>query len=269
MIMGLGSQMILWPEEFLQALVERGHYVIRFDNRDVGRSTHFDAAGVPNIIEMFMDGMAGKPLTSAYSIDDMADDAVALLDALGIRQANILGASMGGMIAQTVAYRYPQRTKTLTSMMSTTGDRSLPPAKPELLTILTEAQGTSREEVIERAFRVWRAIGSPGFPFDEAMVRQKATLSYERGHNPAGQARQLAAILAHGSRRERLQTLRVPTLVIHGDADPLIPVEGGHDTAAHIAGAQLLIIEGMGHDLPRAVWPRLIDAITAHTGVAQ
>lgn len=269
LIMGLGSQMILWPEELCQQLADHGHYVIRFDNRDIGLSTHLHDAGVPNILQMFVDAMMGQPLTAPYTLDDMADDAVGLLRALDIERAHIVGASMGGMIAQTIAFRHPEVVKTLVSIMSTTGDRSLPQAKPEALAILTEPPVFEREAVIERGLRVWRTIGSPGYPFDEAMVREKAGLSFDRGFHPEGQVRQLAAILAHGSRRERLAGVQVPTLVIHGDADPLVPVEGGHDTAAHISGAELLIIEGMGHDLPRAVWPRIVGAVTALTGAAR
>ncbi|HYD50487.1 MAG TPA: alpha/beta fold hydrolase [Terriglobales bacterium] len=269
LIMGLGSQMILWPEELCEKLAAAGHYVIRYDNRDVGLSTKLDAAGAPDIMQMIMDAMMGKELTAPYTLDDMADDAVGLLQGLAIEAAHIVGASMGGMIAQTVAYRHPAAVKTLVSIMSTTGDRSVPPAKPEALAILTEPMPLDRQAVIERALRVWKVIGSPAYPFDEQMVREKAELAFERGVCREGQMRQLAAILAHGSRREKLRSVSVPTLVIHGADDPLVPVEGGHDTAAHIPGAELLIIPGMGHDLPRQLWDQIAAAICALTAKAR
>lgn len=264
MVMGLGSQMILWPEELLNDLASRGYYVIRYDNRDVGMSTHFDDAGVPNLLQVIGDVVAGNEVKPPYTIDDMAADAVGLLGALGVERAHVCGASMGGMIAQTLACRHPRLVKSLTSIMSTTGDRSLPPARPEVLSVLMEPMGTDLEAVLERALRVWKTIGSPGFPLDEDMIRQKARLSFERGVNPAGQVRQLTAIVTAPSRREMLRALNVPSLVVHGADDPLIPVEGGRDTAAHIPGAELLVIDGMGHDLPRPIWPQLADAITAN-----
>jgi len=268
LVMGLGAQMVLWHEDFCQQLAERGHVVVRFDNRDIGLSTKIAAAGVPNLLQMMMDAAMGKPVTAPYSLDDMADDTAGLLTALGIERAHVCGASMGGMIAQTVAIRHADRVKSLVSIMSTTGDRGLPPPRPEIASVLISPMPSDRAGAIERGVAVFRAIGSPGFPFDEEMVRQRAALQYDRCFHPEGQARQLAAILAHGSRREKLREVRVPTLVIHGADDPLVPVEGGKDTAAAIPGAELMIIEGMGHDNPRPAWPRVIDSICALTSRA-
>jgi pimeloyl-ACP methyl ester carboxylesterase len=265
LIMGLGAQMVLWHEEFCQLLADRGHYVVRFDNRDIGLSTKFAAAGVPNVLQMMMDLQLGKPVSSPYSLDDMADDAAELLEALGIERAHVCGASMGGMIAQTLAIRHPGRVKSLVSIMSTTGERGLPPPRPEIAAVLVQPMPTDRESAIQRSLMVFRTIGSPGFPFDEEMVRTFAARQYDRCFHPEGQARQLAAILAHGGRREKLQGLRVPALVIHGADDPLIPVEGGRDTAAAIPGAELLVIDGMGHDNPRPAWPRVVESICALT----
>jgi len=268
LIMGLGAQMILWDEAFCAQLAGRGHYVVRFDNRDVGGSTKFDDRGVPNVLSAMTAVLSGGTVDAPYTLSDMAADSVGLLDALGIDRAHVVGASMGGMIAQTVAIEHPARVRTLTSIMSTTGNRALPPAKPEAMNVLLAPQPTDRAESIERAVTVFRTIGSPGFPFDEAYVRERATRAYDRGFSPDGTVRQLVAILASGSRTEALRAVRLPALVIHGADDPLVPLEGGIDTADAIPGAQRLIIDGMGHDLPRALWPRLIDAISQLTARA-
>jgi len=188
---------------------------------------------------------------------------VYLMAALGIERAHVVGASMGGMIAQALAIRHPERLLTLTSIMSTTGNPEVPPATPQALRVLMTPVPSEREAYVERAIRSWRVIGSPGFPFDEERVRRRAARSFDRAFNPAGVARQLVAIAASGNRKDALRGVRTPTLVIHGDADPLARVEGGRDTAAAIPGAELLIIEGMGHDLPRDAWPRIIGAIDA------
>ena len=265
LIMGLGAQMILWREDFCEQLAARGHRVIRFDNRDVGKSSMLDHFGVPDVVAAMTAALTGQPVAAPYLLHDMAADAAALLQTLRIDAAHIVGASMGGMIAQALAIDHPARVRTLTSIMSTTGDRTLPPARPEALGVLLMPPPANRQQSIERAVSVFRTIGSPGFPFDEAEVRDLAGRSYDRGFNPAGLARQLVAIIASGSRKDTLQSVRVPTLVIHGKDDPLVPVEAGYATSAAVPGAQLLIIEGMGHDLPRPVWPRVIDAISALT----
>jgi pimeloyl-ACP methyl ester carboxylesterase len=267
--MGLGGQSIMWDEGFCEALAERGHYVVRYDNRDVGLSTKFDAAGIPNVLELMQQSAAGAKPAVPYTLDDMADDAAGLLDALGLDSVHLCGASMGGMIAQTVAIRHGLRLRSLTSIMSSTGNPSLPPAKAEAMAVLMTPPPRDRAGSIEASVVTWRTIGSPGFPFHEAKIRERAGRLYDRSFYPQGTARQMAAILAHGSRVEKLRGVSAPTLVIHGAADPLVPLEGGHDTARAIPGAELLVIEGMGHDLPEGAWPTLVGAISEHTAKAE
>jgi pimeloyl-ACP methyl ester carboxylesterase len=262
LIMGLGTQMIHWDEELCAELVAHGHRVIRFDNRDVGGSTKLDGDGVPKVLAAMVAAGRGAAVDAPYRLTDMAADAAGLLDALDIESAHVVGASLGGMIAQTLALEHPHRVRTLTSIMSTTGHPDLPAATPEAAAVLFQPAPPDREGNIERAVRVFRTIGSPGFPFDEGRVRARAARAYDRCFHPAGVARQMIAIMASGSRRDALRTLRTPTLVVHGAEDPLIPLACGLDTAESIPGAELLIVEGMGHDLPRAVWPRLVDAVT-------
>jgi pimeloyl-ACP methyl ester carboxylesterase len=208
--------------------------------------------------------MQGKPIQPPYTLRDMAADAVGLLDALDIESAHVVGVSMGGMIAQEMAIGYPDRVRTLTSIMSSTGNPKLPPPRPEAAAILVTPAPTDREGYLEHSLQVWHVLNGPAFPLDEERARTRAGNNFDRGLSPAGTMRQLAAILGSGSRREALTAVTVPTLVIHGDADPLVPVEGGIDTAETIPGAELLIIEGMGHDLPPAVAPRVIEAIVRH-----
>jgi pimeloyl-ACP methyl ester carboxylesterase len=269
LVMGLGGQLLMWDEGFCEALAERGHYVVRFDNRDVGLSTRFDAAGVPNVMELMMQAASGKTPAVPYTLDDMADDAAGLLDALGLDSAHVCGASMGGMIAQTLAIRHGARLRSLTSIMSSTGDSNLPPAQPEAMAVLMTPPPTDRAGSLDAAVRTWRTIGSPGFPFDEGKIRERAGRLYDRAFYPDGTARQLAAIVAHGSRAERLRDVRAPTLVIHGADDPLVPLAGGQHTAQSIPGAELLVIAGMGHDLPEGAWPTLVGAISEHTAKAE
>lgn len=268
LVMGLGAQMIAWDEAFCEQLADAGHHVIRFDNRDVGLSTHLDGAAGGDIMAAMAAQAAGKPVVSAYLLADLADDAAALLGALGIPAAHIVGASMGGMIVQEMAIRHPDRVLTMTSIMSTTGAPDLPPAKPEVMARLMGPVPEGREAIIASAIESSRVFSSTGFPFDEAKVRERAERAYDRRHDPAGMARQLVAILASGSRRERLKRVTAPTLVIHGVADPLVPIEGGRDTAASIAGARMLEIEGMGHDLPVGAWDEIVTAIAELTAVA-
>lgn len=265
LVMGLGAQMVLWDEEFCELLAERNHRVIRFDNRDVGLSTKFDHLGMPNVMAAMGALLMKRPINAPYMLRDMAADAIGLLDALAIDTTHVVGASLGGMIAQTIAIEHPSRVRSLTSIMSTTGHPELPQAKPEAMAALLTPAPPDREGNIQRGINVFRTIGSPGFPFDEARARERAGRSYDRCFNRAGPARQLIAILASGSRRESLKSLTVSALVIHGADDPLIPVEGGIDTAKSIPGAELMIIDGMGHDLPREVWPRIADAISRLT----
>lgn len=267
LIMGLGAQLTLWPIELVEALVARGFHVIRHDNRDIGLSTKFDAAGVPDMAMLTMALMAGQTPKIAYTVADMAADAVGLLEALGIEAAHIVGASMGGMIAQHVAASYPERTLTLTSIMSTTGNRALPPAQPAAMAaLLGRPMSGDRATVIDYGVMVSRAIGSPGYPGEEERLRARVGRDFDRSFYPVGAARQFAAIVADGDRRERLKAITAPTLVIHGEDDPLVPVEGGEDTAASIAGAKLHLIPGMGHDLPVELVEQVADAIA---GVAK
>jgi pimeloyl-ACP methyl ester carboxylesterase len=267
LIMGLGAQMVLWDEEFCGLLAERGHYVVRFDNRDVGLSTKFDHAGVPDLAKIMAPGADRSGV--AYTLDDMADDAAGLLGALGIDSAHVVGASMGGMIAQTVAYRHSAKTRSLVSIMSSTGNPALPPAKPEAMAVLMTPRPLDRASNIEAAVAAAKVIGSPAYPADEARLRERAGRMYDRAFTPIGTLRQMAAIYAQGNRVPRLGAVTAPTLVIHGVADALVPVEGGRDTVKSIPGAELLEIEGMGHDLPQQLFGRITDAIAAHTKKAE
>ena len=262
LIMGLGAQMTLWPVEFCEALAERGFYVIRFDNRDIGLSSKFDQAGIPDMAAMMMAVMTGKKPDIAYSLADMAADASGLLDALGIDRAHIVGASMGGMIAQVVAAIYPSRVLSLTSIMSTTGNPAVPPAQPEAMAVLTNRPTTTDTDTLV-AFLVnaARVIGSPAYPANEDRLITRVRADLARSYSPTGYMRQMAAIMASGDRRPQLASITAPTLVIHGDADPLVSVEGGRDTAANIKGAELKIIPGMGHDLPLPLVDTIADVI--------
>jgi pimeloyl-ACP methyl ester carboxylesterase len=264
LIMGLGAQMVLWEDEFCRMLVEHGHRVIRFDNRDVGKSTHFHEAGLPDLAAIMAAAFTGRPLSAPYTLSDMACDCVGLLDALGIAQADIVGASMGGMIAQTLAIEHPSRVRTMTSIMSTTGNPALPPPDAEAISFLLSPMPMDREGAIEYGVKMFRVIGSPSFPFEEERIRRLAALQHDRGVDPAGVVRQLAAIVASGNRAEKLRSVTAPTLVIHGKADPLVPLEGGVETAAMIPGARLEAVDGMGHDLPMSLWPRLVEWISSH-----
>ncbi|MFT7722570.1 MAG: alpha/beta fold hydrolase [Roseateles sp.] len=267
LIMGLGTQMIAWDEPFCEALAARGYRVIRFDNRDIGLSSRLDAAGVPDVRQMLMLGLAGQDAGAVpvpYKLADMALDAVGLLDALGIASAHVVGASMGGAIAQEMAIRHPQRVRTLVSIMATSGAPGLPPPTPEALALLLTPAPTDRAGFTERYQRMMKLLRAGDFPEEEALDAARAGRTWARGLNPAGYARQLAAILASGSRREALASVRTPTLVIHGDADPLVPVECGIDVAQAVPGARLLRIEKMGHALPAWTWPQIIQAIAEH-----
>jgi pimeloyl-ACP methyl ester carboxylesterase len=268
LVMGLGAQLIAWPIELCDALVDRGFFVIRYDNRDTGLSTRFDDAGGA-LMTSFMRAFQGQPLDAPYTLSDMAADGVALLDHLGIDGAHVVGASMGGMIAQTLAIEHPTRVRTLTSIMSMTGEPEYGQPTPEALEILIRPVGTTRDEAIEATVAGSKVIASPAH-WDEGVARQRAAEAYDRCFNPAGVARHLLAVLASGSRAERLAQLDVPTLVIHGDVDPLVTPSGGQRTAELVPGAELLVIEGMGHDLPPAVLGPVVEAITsltAHTHV--
>lgn len=266
LIMGLGMQMIAWPEDFCRDLAACGYRVIRYDNRDTGLSTKFEGRKTPSMMSMFVRSALRWPIRVPYTLKDMADDAVGLLDAIGVETAHVVGASMGGMIAQNLAVKYPQRVRTLTSIMSTSGHRSLPGADPLVTRHLFHARpsGTDREAVITHNMRTIELIGSPSYPVDEGKRREMASMSYDRCFYPQGFVRHIAAIFQDGDRRNRLRTIEVPTLAIHGREDPLVPLAGGIDTAEHIPGARLEIIDGMGHNLPTELWPKIIDLIVDH-----
>ena len=264
LIMGLGAQMIVWDDDFCIELASRGYRVIRFDNRDIGESTRFTEAVKIDLPALMMMQMRGERIPAPYLLRDMADDAAGLLDAVGIRSAHIVGASMGGMIAQELAIRHPSRVLTLTSIMSHPGDPHLPPPTPEAAAVLMAPPPKSEAEYLEAHAKTWRVLRGPGFPLDEAKDRVQAARAFARGLNPPGVARQLLAIFASGDRTGALASVKMPTLVIHGAADPLVKVEGGKATAAAIPGARLLIIEGMGHAVPIPMWPQIIGAIAAH-----
>lgn len=264
LIMGFSAQMTMWPMSLCQGLADLGFRVIRFDNRDIGKSTHLLDKGAPNPMEAMAKIMAGQPVGPIpYLLDDMADDVVGIMDGLGIGRAHIVGASMGGMIAQLVAARYGARAKSLVSIMSTTGRRDLPPAKPEAMAVLvTPPKSNSREDRMAQGRSIWRTIGSPGFPATDAELEEVVTREVDRvPFEPTGAARQLFAIVVAEPRNEILKNVRCPTLVIHGADDPLIPVEGGKDTAASIAGAELVIVPGMAHDFTQALVPTFLNHI--------
>ena len=260
LIAGLGMQLISWDEEVCTLLAKRGYWVIRYDNRDVGLSTKFEAAGMPNLLPALQGGDVNAP----YLLRDMAADAVGLLDALDLDSAHVLGASMGGMIAQSMAIHFPERVRTLISIMSTTGAPDLPQPKPEVAMMLLAPAADGLEAHIQNSLEWAHVLNGPGFPVDEARARKQAIANYERSYYPVGTGRQLAAIFASGSRREALRSLAIPTLVIHGKADPLVPVEGGIDTAEAIPNAKLWLIEGLGHALPPETWPQAVEAIAKH-----
>jgi pimeloyl-ACP methyl ester carboxylesterase len=264
LIMGLGGQMTLWRQPFLDKLAAKGYRVIRFDNRDVGLSEKLESLGPPDMGPVLAAYVQGQLAPAAYDLSDMAADAVAVLSALGIERAHIVGASMGGMIAQLVAADHPERTLSLTSIMSTTGNRALPPAKPEAMAVLNTPAPNPNADIegyLASALASARVIGSPGYPVNEAEHRAFATSNVQRSYYPVGFLRQYAAVLASPDRRPKLATIKAPSLVIHGEDDPLVPVEAGKDTAAHIPGAELLLIPGMGHDVPPALYDTLVDAI--------
>ncbi|TFV89251.1 alpha/beta hydrolase [Blastococcus sp. CT_GayMR16] len=264
LVMGLATQMIGWPDDFCRQLADHGYFVVRFDNRDIGLSTHLHDAGAPDVMSV----LGGDLSSVAYGLTDLATDTVGLLDALGLDSVHLVGASMGGMIAQLVALQAPERVRTLTSIMSTTGEPAVGGPSDAALALLLTPPAGDRDGAVQRVVDTYRVIGSPGFEFDEPALRDRAGLSFDRAYDPAGVARQLAAILTTPDRTGDLTSVSVPCLVIHGAQDALVNVSGGHATAAAIPDAELLIVDGMGHDLPRAVWPQLIDRMTALFGRA-
>ena len=257
LIMGLGTQMLGWPDGFCETLADHGIHVVRFDNRDIGLSTHITDAPAPDVGA----ALAGDPSSASYTLSDMADDTVGLLDALELPSAHIVGASMGGMVAQTLAIEHPARVRSLTSIMSTTGDPSVGQATRLAMAALLSPPAVSREQAIERTLAIVRVIGSPGFELDEVEIRRRTGLAYDRSSDPVGVARQLVAIAASRDRTTALRAVSVPTLVVHGADDPLVGVSGGQATARAIAGAELAVFDGMGHDLPRGLWAEIAARI--------
>jgi len=262
LIMGLGMQLLAWHEDFVQDLVATGFRVIRFDNRDVGLSQSFDAEGLPHIGLESVKYLLHLPVKSPYSLSDMALDCVGLLDALGLASAHVCGASMGGMIAQQLAARHPERVKSLTLMMTTSGARALPgPSMKVRGALMARPPANDHAAVVASYVRLYQLIGSPAYPNDPEVLRQRIERIVRRSHRPQGAMRQLMAIAADGDRSALLVQIKAPTQIIHGQADPLVPVAAGHDLARKIAGSRLDLIDGMGHDLPPALWPRFITGI--------
>jgi pimeloyl-ACP methyl ester carboxylesterase len=262
LIMGLNSQLTRWGPVFVEKLTARGVRAIRFDNRDVGLSQKF--TGIPNIQDIVAALRRGEKPDVPYTLDDMAADAIGVLDHLGVQRAHVVGASMGGMIGQLAAADYPQRVLSLTSIMSTTGNPALPPATPEAQAVLfTPAPNPKTDEAafLDYAVKTARILGGPAYPIDEDFLRERALNAAKRCYDPTGAMRQLAAVTVTGDRRAKLAKITAPTIVIHGDADPLVRVEGGRDTAACIPGAELQIIPGMGHDIPPVLYDTVIDGI--------
>lgn len=265
LVMGLGAQMIAWDDAFVDRLVDRGHFVVRYDNRDCGLSTKFESFQGMTAPEAMAARLTGQPIKAPYLMKDMAADGIGLLDALGIEKAHVVGASMGGMIVQDMAIHFPERLLTMTSIMSTTGAPEIPLSTPEASAALLRPPATDRETAIRDAIDASRLISGPGFPFDEVAARERAARGYDRMYYPQGTARQLLAIVASGSRQEALGSVEVPTLVIHGADDPLVNVEGGRDTARSVPGAELIILERMGHNIPVQLAAEIVAAISRHT----
>ena len=265
LVMGLGAQMTLWPDELVDALVGHGYRVIRYDNRDIGLSQKMEGAKAPALKMQVIRKMIGFPAKVPYTLADMAADGAGLLDALGIERAHVVGASMGGMIAQLMAINHADRLLSLTSIMSTTGNPKLPQAdKPAMQALVAPLKSMEEEDLVAHGINVQEKIGSPGFPADPERRRERALASIRRSVYPAGLPRQLAAIIDDGDRRKRLKKVTTPTLVLHGEADPLVKLEGGKETAASIPNAKLVTIPGWGHDLPLELIDRIAQEIADH-----
>ncbi len=265
LIMGLGMQLVAWPSDMVQALVDAGYRVIRHDNRDVGLSQRMESLGKPNLIWAGLQHKLGFAPRPPYTLADMAADALGVLDALGVQQAHVVGMSMGGMIAQRLALAAPNRVLTLTSVMSSSGAPGLPQARPEVMAaLMRRPSGRDRQAVVDHYVRLFRVIGSPGFVTPEPELRQRIAQSAERGFYPVGTLRQMLAVMADSSRAAQLAQITLPTLVFHGHDDPLLPYACGEDTARRIPGARLIGVAGMGHDLPLPVVERLLAALLPH-----
>jgi pimeloyl-ACP methyl ester carboxylesterase len=265
LVMGLGAQMTLWPDELVETLVGEGFRVIRYDNRDIGLSQKFEGARAPNLPIQVLRKKIGFPAKVPYKLKDMADDGIGVLDALGIDKAHVVGASMGGMIVQLMAIHHPQRLASMTSIMSTTGNPKLPQAEKHAIeALVAPLKGMDEETLVAHGLNIAKNIGSPGFPFDPEVQRERVLKNMRRSVYPAGLPRQLAAIIDDGCRRARLTSVRTPTLVLHGEDDPLVKLAAGEDTARHISGSRLVTIPGWGHDIPLPLIPRIAGEITTH-----
>jgi pimeloyl-ACP methyl ester carboxylesterase len=270
LIMGLGMQLVAWPPEMVQALVDAGFRVVRMDNRDVGLSQHFDQLGKPNLLWAGLKYKLGLPTRPPYTVNDMAADALGVLDALNIPRAHIVGVSMGGMIAQRVAIAAPRRVISLTSIMSSSGARGLPQARPEVMrALLSRPANNTPAAAVDQTIKLFKAIGSPAYPTPEPEMRERVSYAVQRSFHPVGTLRQMLAILSDTTRAAQLERIVSPTLVLHGRADPLVPFVHGEDTAKRIAGAQLVGIDGMGHDLPPEPVAQMLDALIPHLQTAQ
>jgi pimeloyl-ACP methyl ester carboxylesterase len=260
LVMGLGTQRVAWPDDVCQQLADAGRFVVRFDNRDVGESTHLTEFGTPSLIDVLL------RRSPPYSLNDMANDIIGLLDALGLQSAHFVGASLGGFIVQTLAIRHPARVDTMTLVMTSTGSRRVGHAQPRVVArFLRRRPAASRDAAIEQTVRTYKLIGSPGYPIDESRIRRAAGISYDRAYDPAGFRRQSAAAFAQPDRTADLRQIQIPTLVIHGLDDPLVSPSGGLALARSIPRAKFVGFTGMGHDLPAPLWPMMIDEILRHT----
>jgi pimeloyl-ACP methyl ester carboxylesterase len=270
LVMGLGAQLTIWPDTLFQGLAKQGFYVIRFDNRDIGLSTKFASAGVPNIMEAVQKVMSGQKAEAPYYLKDMAADAIGLLDALGIDKAHMVGASMGGMIVQIVAAQYAPRTRSMVSIYSTSGRPGLPAGKPEALAMLSaQPEGPAREQLVQHGMKLRKTIGSPGYPTPDAELRAFVEKNVDRAWYPEGAARQYLSVIASGDRVELLKTIKVPTLVLHGEDDPLLPVECGRDVARLVPGARIETFPGWAHDFPAGMIPTVIDRVAGFCKAAK
>ena len=264
LVMGLAAQMILWHEEFCIELARQGRWVVRFDNRDIGRSTRIARDATPSMPEIFAAAAAGNPFPPSYTLLDMGRDTLGLCDALGIDKPDVVGASMGGAITMELAVSFPERLRTATFIMAPTGDPQGAPPTPAALASLMAPRSTDRETFVRNFVKAWRVLAAEHFPFDEERVRWEGETSFERGADPDGVSRQMLAIIASGNRLPKLHGLRVPALVIHGTLDPLVPLQHGLDVATAVAGSTLEVVPGMGHSLPRGAWPQILEAIREH-----
>jgi pimeloyl-ACP methyl ester carboxylesterase len=264
LVMGLGAQLTIWPDSLFQGLARRGFHVIRYDNRDTGLSTDFGSWGVADIPSAFQKAMKGEMVAAPYYLKDMAADAIGLLDALGIQKAHMVGASMGGMIVQIVAAQYPQRTRSMMSIYSTSGRPGLPQGKPEALAMLSgQPEGPSREQRVKYGMKLRQVIGSPAYAAREAELRAFVEKNVDRRWYPEGSARQYLSVIASGDRVELLKTIKAPTLVMHGEEDPLLPIACGRDVASLVPGAEFQSYPGWGHDFPGALIPTIADRIAS------